>query len=66
MQGKKETYVAPNCQVHFVEPESILDLSADLGGWEYGGELSKKNFFDEESEEGEGYAHEHRNTGVTK
>lgn len=51
MQEKKETYVAPNCQVHFVESESILDLSADLGGWEYGGALSKKNFFEEEDTE---------------
>ena len=51
MQEKKETYVAPNCQVHFVESESILDVSGTVDGWDYGGALSKKNFFDEEDTE---------------
>lgn len=51
MQEKKEIYVAPNCQVHFVESESILTVSGDMKGWEYGGALSKKNFFEEEDTE---------------
>lgn len=51
MQKKKETYEAPFCQVHFVESESILDVSGTVSGWEYGGALSKKNFFEEEDTE---------------
>ena len=31
-----------------VETESLMGISAEVGGWESGGSLSKKNYFDEE------------------
>ena len=51
MQEKKETYEAPFCQVQYLECEPMLTATGDVGGWEYGGELSKKNFFEEEDTE---------------
>lgn len=31
-----------------VETEGLMAISAGVGGWESGGPLSKKNYFDEE------------------
>ena len=31
-----------------VEAEGLMEISAGVGGWESGGSLSKKNYFDEE------------------
>jgi len=46
MQNK--TYQAPCCHIYKVETEGLMEISAGVGGWESGGSLSKKNYFDEE------------------
>ena len=46
MQNK--TYQPPCCHMYKVETEGLMEISAGVGGWESGGSLSKKNYFDEE------------------
>lgn len=46
MQNK--TYQPPCCHCIKVETESLMEISAGVGGWSDGGPLSKKNYFDEE------------------
>ena len=45
---QKKTYQPPCCQMYKVETESLMEISAGVGGWSDGGTLSKKNYFDEE------------------
>lgn len=51
MQKRKKTYEVPICQVLYMEFEPMLTATGDVGPWPYGGELSKKNFFEEEDTE---------------
>lgn len=46
MQNK--TYQPPCCYMYKVETETLMEISAGVGGWSDGGPLSKKNYFDEE------------------
>ncbi len=46
---KKRCYVAPQCEVYQIGTCNLMDISAPMGGFEYGGELSKKHEFDNES-----------------
>ena len=46
MQNK--TYQPPCCHMYKVETESLMGISAGVGGWAGGGSLGKKNYFNEE------------------
>lgn len=46
----KRPYLAPKCEVIQVETCNLMDISASMGGFEYGGTLSKKVSFDNEED----------------
>jgi len=46
---KKRSYVVPQCEVYQIGTCNLMDISAPMGGFEYGGELSKRHEFDNES-----------------
>ncbi|KGF48568.1 hypothetical protein [Prevotella melaninogenica] len=46
----KRPYLAPKCEVIQVETCNLMAISASMGGFEYGGTLSKKVSFDNEED----------------
>ena len=46
----KKPYIAPKCEVLQMEACNLMSISATMGGFEDGGALSKKGWFDNEED----------------
>lgn len=44
----KKPYLAPKCEVIAIGTCNLMGISAEMGGFEDGGSLSKEGWFDEE------------------